>query len=98
MLYTSLTSRQKLEYDHTSVLKKSKRFEKVNLSDYKAELGLGFIGSWLAMPNSRSIFSASLSKAASPLGGPTICNPIGSPFCVKPHGNDRVGSEVTVIA
>ena len=65
---------------------------------YKSRLGLGFMGSRLAMPKSLSIFSASLSKDASPLGGATICNPTGNPFFVNPHGNDRAGREVIVIA
>ena len=37
-------------------------------------------------------------QPASPRGWPTICSPTGSPVPVKPHGSDKAGQAVKLIA
>ena len=60
--------------------------------------GLGFIGSFTAMPKISSILNPSRNNSASPRGRETICRPTGSPFSVNPQGRLSTGHEVMVRA
>ena len=58
----------------------------------------GSIGTEPARPIASSSIAAAASSPASPRGWPTICSPTGSPVLVKPHGSDKAGQAVKLIA
>lgn len=58
----------------------------------------GSIGTEPARPSASSSIAAAASSPVSPRGWPTICSPTGSPGPVKPHGSDKAGQAVRLIA